>query len=539
MYLDELWEFNFNTLRWKQISSSESDNHPERRCYHSAIELPGTDCMIVYGGSNGNHLNDVWLFDALKLTWTNVNVISAQEELLNELMSGSMKNQMLVDETIPAARAKHSAIALSHDTFIVHGGTTGLFRESDLWLFKITNMSELDGEGNFGNLQGEWIRLDTPINAQIPVPRDSHTISLVSKEIWLFGGSGKGTYFNDLWSMSLERVLTEPSLTSDPPPKRLLRVEMPLDEEEEIEEDEEEREENEFDEFQLEAERDDMEDEIINRLSEALHLEEIKQRQREEDQQRQIEQEEEEERRREEEQEHGILLEEERKRIEKQNAAKKVYTKPLAQPKKQYIEDLNASAESNLSEFSVHLEQQLVAHRKETEDVRELLSQLKSIKQSEEQQSLQTTFNLNDSEISAVYDKRRDRLSNGTSSKRDQDYSELYKQSTIAVSNLQLMIKERIRNEDLWRKSVDTKMQRFEECMMKQGEALEALTQVVSKEIESRVAGENRSQKYYQLLYQQISTQTKQQLSNSNQYSDILSTLSGSSSSSSRRTRNQ
>jgi len=151
--------------------------------------------MVVCGGSNsGQYLNDVWLFDAEGVNWTRVKIVSNPSD----------------GEAEPAPRSKHASVAFSKNAMLVHGGTTGLFRESDLWLFYFLPRSNYS--------EGKWIKLSiVNMHAQsnsvngssnfvIPVPRDSHSISLVNNELWMFGGSGKGTYFNDIWKLQLESV---------------------------------------------------------------------------------------------------------------------------------------------------------------------------------------------------------------------------------------------------------------------------------------------------------------------------------------------
>lgn len=133
--------------------------------------------MLVYGGSNGQLLNDIWEFDSNSVTWARIQIPKNSEE--------------------PNPRAKHGAVAYQNSLFI-HGGISGAFRESDLWCFTYSTATK----------KGYWTKLLLR-NNNFPVPRDSHTISLIGKYIYLFGGNGKGTYFNDLWRFNIEE-LTEP-----------------------------------------------------------------------------------------------------------------------------------------------------------------------------------------------------------------------------------------------------------------------------------------------------------------------------------------
>jgi hypothetical protein len=97
------------------------------------------------------------------------------------------------------------------------------------------------------------------------------------------------------------------------------------------------------------------------------------------------------------------------------------------------------------------------------------------------------------------------------------------------IARLERNVKEQAKDDDEFRKGLEIKLLRIEEVMQRQGDALESLSHVVNREIQSRVAGENRSQTYYQLLSQQIASQiqlqTKRFQLSVNQLSDVVSKL--------------
>jgi hypothetical protein len=156
--------------------------------------------MLVYGGSNGQVLNDIWEFDSESCTWARIQIPKNSDE--------------------PNARAKHGGVAYQNLLFI-HGGISGAFRESDLWCLTYSTETK----------KGYWTKLLLR-NNNFPVPRDSHTISLIGKHIYLFGGNGKGTYFNDLWKFNIEE-LTEPVRSNNGLPGKPITTKLEIPPEEE------------------------------------------------------------------------------------------------------------------------------------------------------------------------------------------------------------------------------------------------------------------------------------------------------------------
>jgi hypothetical protein len=210
MYLDECWQFDLTGEEgWTRIIAQHqnvsSKLKPSRRCYHSAIALPLDDSMLLFGGSNGQYLNDVWWFHLPTLRWRKV--IPTLPASASSRKSGIMSSPSSTSQNdmIPVPRAKHACTRVFGDHLLIHGGTTGLFREADTWLFRVTTSSSNMHEDR--PLYGEWTRMDGLISGSSPIARDSHTVvaSNSDRDLWLFGGSGKGTYFNDMWHCHLDR----------------------------------------------------------------------------------------------------------------------------------------------------------------------------------------------------------------------------------------------------------------------------------------------------------------------------------------------
>ncbi|MBI4546645.1 MAG: T9SS type A sorting domain-containing protein [Ignavibacteriae bacterium] len=65
---DELWQFSLGTNSWDSIPQGMT--RPSGRSSHTAVYIPSTNRMIMFGGTSGTRLNDTWEFS---FTPTSVN----------------------------------------------------------------------------------------------------------------------------------------------------------------------------------------------------------------------------------------------------------------------------------------------------------------------------------------------------------------------------------------------------------------------------------------------------------------------------------
>src|SRR5438034_9927579 len=100
----EVWALELSgSPAWHQLSPSGTP--PPARQQHTAIYDPLRDRMIVFGGTNGSPLGDVWALDLADSTsWTQLTPAGAA----------------------PSARFGHAAVYdAAHDAMLVLGGSDG------------------------------------------------------------------------------------------------------------------------------------------------------------------------------------------------------------------------------------------------------------------------------------------------------------------------------------------------------------------------------------------------------------------------------
>ncbi len=155
---------------------------PTGRFDHSAVYDPGSNQMIVFGGSNSSiALNDVWLL-------TNANGLGGTPSWVQPSPSG----------TPPVPRFGHSAVydAGSNRMILFGGGSFGTGPFNDAWV-----LSSANGVGS----PPAWTQLESA--GAPPAPRAWHraAYSPASNRMMLFGGNDGSIMRNDVW------VLTEAS----------------------------------------------------------------------------------------------------------------------------------------------------------------------------------------------------------------------------------------------------------------------------------------------------------------------------------------
>jgi Galactose oxidase, central domain len=170
-HLNDTWALNLSPEpAWQQLIPSRLP--PPAREYHSAIYDPIADRMIVFGGWNGIHLEDMWQLS----------------------FSGSSGWSQIATAVRPAARWGHTA---SYDPvgerMLVLGGNTASGNVNDIWALALSDVLS-------------WGQI-TPVGTP-PAPRRQHTAvyDLARDRILLFGGGQTNNsifLFNDTWALTL------------------------------------------------------------------------------------------------------------------------------------------------------------------------------------------------------------------------------------------------------------------------------------------------------------------------------------------------
>ena len=123
-YLNDLWKFESQTLRWHLITQSNgSQSHfPKSRKYACACGVEGI-AFVVFGGEkeDGEVLDDTWVFDIKHSHWL------------------SIKNQLH-----PTSRSQAVSWCVEQD-FIIFGGYDKITKNdvfhSDIWLFSMKSLT--------------------------------------------------------------------------------------------------------------------------------------------------------------------------------------------------------------------------------------------------------------------------------------------------------------------------------------------------------------------------------------------------------------
>jgi hypothetical protein len=187
-FLNDVWALSLaGTPAWTELTPSGTP--PSGRHFHSAIYDPVRDRMVVFGGYSPSSLNDVW---ALSLAGTPV------------------WTQLTPSGTPPSARSAHSAIYdPARDRMVVFGGDSGSYL-NDVWALSLAGTPA-------------WTQL-TPSGTP-PSARYEHSAIYdpVRDRMVVFGGYS-GSYFNDVWALSLAGTPAWMQLTPSGTPPSTRRI---------------------------------------------------------------------------------------------------------------------------------------------------------------------------------------------------------------------------------------------------------------------------------------------------------------------------
>jgi len=191
--------FDTDDYSWSQVPIT--GDAPEPRGGHSAT-LVGTD-IFVFGGSNSDTtFGDVYKLDLVNLHWTNT--IPA------------------VNCPTPSRRANHAAAADSHGRIYVVGGydVDGNFL-NDVWILNVYGVSDPSPWQDHGVYPVVWEK-PSP-TGQLPMPRESHSLTIVDRKLVLFGGyvtSGKTTRDLHVYSLDTQEWSEVRVSGVSPPPRQ-------------------------------------------------------------------------------------------------------------------------------------------------------------------------------------------------------------------------------------------------------------------------------------------------------------------------------
>jgi hypothetical protein len=184
-YYNDVWALNLtDPLIWKQMAPAGLA--PEPRTEHTAIYDSRRERVLVFGGWNGQFLDDLWALTlGGNLTWHRLSPIGEG----------------------PDARSNHSAIYdYESDRMIIYGGWDGEAKE-DTWSLSLAG-------------EAEWQPIITA--GTQPRARSDHSAvyDCEQRRMLVFGGPHQWPpHFENVWSLSLESTPTWRELiTANAPP---------------------------------------------------------------------------------------------------------------------------------------------------------------------------------------------------------------------------------------------------------------------------------------------------------------------------------
>lgn len=164
VFFGDMFIYSLSNNNWNQLVPLSSS--PSARSDHSAIYYPIDNLMLIYGGSNGSTFGDLWQYDITNNAWTQLNPSSS-----------------------PGLRSSHSAIFHPNSkSMIIYGGyDAGAL--GDIWQYYIVNNT--------------WIQIYP--SGSTPSARYSHT-AIYNPNcdcMFIFGGYDGTNSFNDLWEYNI------------------------------------------------------------------------------------------------------------------------------------------------------------------------------------------------------------------------------------------------------------------------------------------------------------------------------------------------
>ncbi|MGH2739566.1 MAG: Kelch repeat-containing protein [Actinomycetota bacterium] len=159
---DDTWSLG---RRWQDVSPDEGPR-PIERCLHRASFVPAIERMVLFGGQTTgvSALDDTWLFDSQKRTWTEV---------------GGRR---------PPARNLYAEGA-TNDAFFVFGGAGLDGPRNDIWAFRA----------------GAWEELR--VSGQPPPARGATAGTIIrGPNLLVFGGAGASGELDDAWELPLPKA---------------------------------------------------------------------------------------------------------------------------------------------------------------------------------------------------------------------------------------------------------------------------------------------------------------------------------------------
>jgi len=177
--LNSVWTLNLETFIWDRLCNCS--HSPRPRWGSAGIALPNDNSMLISFGvgecSEKDKLGDVWKFHLDTLKWEIFSSGSRPWDSVNKVWTGDL----------PSSRTDHVAIATSENNMIIYGGTNGNSM-GDIWGFNTETRT--------------WELL--PSGVESPYNRSGSSAVVTRGGMVIFGGSyNEEIFFNDVWMWSI------------------------------------------------------------------------------------------------------------------------------------------------------------------------------------------------------------------------------------------------------------------------------------------------------------------------------------------------
>jgi hypothetical protein len=162
---NSIWLLEWRTKEWWQLQHS-SGPAPEERKYHTAeIMFP---YFLVYAGEASTDLDDLWVYNFLTLSWTEVHPEGPK----------------------PRARRFHSSVLLGNTMYVMGGCYNKYEPLNDMWAMDLSSLES----GSLSQLV--WRQVELCGNY---LPRWGHSSTTKDGKIYIFGGKIAQDVRNDLY----------------------------------------------------------------------------------------------------------------------------------------------------------------------------------------------------------------------------------------------------------------------------------------------------------------------------------------------------